>query len=464
MSNSIDLESFDQLLLDGEYDGVVEALEFRASDPAVQAWLSKIHPGEAAQVIRRVSPSLRTSALQSMEPKIAAKVLEDLPDDVAAKTVASMDLGIAALIVQEMHTDEEVDLLQDLEPSLAKAILEIVDADDADIARRLMRYGRDTAGGLMQTELIIVPRVLCAGDAVRQLRDRSDLYSEYPATYLYVVDEVGRLAGVISMRDLVLCKPDTALADIMIDNVRSFRAGQHASELLKAFRKYRFMAIPVVDAEGLPVGVVTQDDAMRLAEEQADQELLQLTGIVGGEELRDMPFLSRSWRRISWLTVNVVLNIIAASVIAMHQETLRAVIALAVFLPIISDMSGCAGNQAVAVSIRELSLERIRPRDVLWVWRKEFSIGLLNGLILGLICGVIGWLWQGNLWLGAIVGMAMWINTLVAVTIGGLVPLVLRKFGRDPALAAGPILTTLTDACGFLVVLGLASRYIEYLI
>jgi magnesium transporter len=146
----------------------------------------------------------------------------------------------------------------------------------------------------------------------------------------------------------------------------------------------------------------------------------------------------------------------------MYQETLQAVIALAVFLPIISDMSGCSGNQAVAVSIRELSLERIRPRDALWVWGKELSVGLANGLVLGLICGGIAWLWRGNLWLGAILGVAMWINTLVAVTIGGLVPLLLRRLGRDPALASGPILTTLTDACGFLVVLGLASQYLGY--
>jgi magnesium transporter len=281
---------------------------------------------------------------------------------------------------------------------------------------------------------------------------------------VYVVDEAEHLTGVMSMRELVLCEADTMVADVMVDNVRSFDVDQRASELLRAFRKYRYTVFPVVDAAGVLVGVVTHDDALEVAEELADQELLHLTGIVGGEELRDMPFLRRSWRRLSWLTVNVVLNIIAASVIAVHQETLRAVIALAVFLPIISDMSGCSGNQAVAVSIRELSLDRVRPRDMLWVWGKELSVGLLNGLILGLICGGIAWLWRGNPWLGAIVGMAMWINTLVAVTIGGLVPLVLRRLRRDPALASGPILTTLTDACGFFVVLGLASRYLEHLI
>jgi magnesium transporter len=204
-------------------------------------------------------------------------------------------------------------------------------------------------------------------------------------------------------------------------------------------------------------------DSSTGAQEEREEDLLRLTGIVGGEEFREMPLGKRSWRRLSWLGVNILLNILAASIIAIHQETVQAVIALAVFLPIISDMSGCSGNQAVAVSIRELALGRVRPRHFLRVVAKEAPVGLINGFVLGALLGATAMVWKKNVALGAIIGGALWANTLVAVVLGGLVPLLLRSLRQDPALAAGPVLTTLTDMGGFLVVLTLASHFLHLL-
>jgi magnesium transporter len=186
-------------------------------------------------------------------------------------------------------------------------------------------------------------------------------------------------------------------------------------------------------------------------------------GIVGGEELRTLPLRVRSVRRLSWLTVNILLNVLAASVIAFHQDTLQQVIALAVFLPIISDMSGCSGNQAVAVSMRELSLGFVRPRELWRVLGKEASVGIINGLVLGALLGVVGWLWQGNWMLGAVVASALAINTLVAVCFGGTIPLILKGVGQDPALASGPILTTVTDMSGVFLVLSIAGAVLPWL-
>jgi magnesium transporter len=170
-----------------------------------------------------------------------------------------------------------------------------------------------------------------------------------------------------------------------------------------------------------------------------------------------MPTLLRSRRRLGWLSVNILLNVLAASIIAFYQDTLAAVIALAVFLPIISDMSGCSGNQAVAVSMRELALGLVRPTEMLRVWGKELAVGSLNGLALGALIASVAWLWKGNPYLGLVVGVAMALNTVVAVSLGGLLPLVLRRMQVDPALASGPILTTVTDMCGFFLILSLAS-------
>jgi magnesium transporter len=176
-----------------------------------------------------------------------------------------------------------------------------------------------------------------------------------------------------------------------------------------------------------------------------------------------MPLLSRSGRRLSWLSLNIVLNIIAASVIALYQDTLTAVIALAVFLPMVSDMSGCSGNQAVAVSMRELSLGLVRPTEIMRVLGKEISLGILNGLALGILLGGVAYLWKGNPFLGLVVGGALAVNTVVAVCLGGLIPLLLKRIRLDPALVSSPLLTTVTDMCGFFFVLSFASLLLNRL-
>ncbi len=179
--------------------------------------------------------------------------------------------------------------------------------------------------------------------------------------------------------------------------------------------------------------------------------------------MRTLPLPVRAFRRLSWLSINIVLNVIAASVIALYQETLAAVIALAVFLPIISDMSGCSGNQAVAVSLRELTLGLVRPYELLRVLLKEAAVGVINGLLLGLLLGAVAWAWKGNLYLGLVVGGALAVNTLVAVMLGGMIPLILRGMKMDPALASGPILTTVTDMFGFFLALSFAAATLPLL-
>ncbi|NNF40506.1 MAG: magnesium transporter, partial [Woeseiaceae bacterium] len=211
------------------------------------------------------------------------------------------------------------------------------------------------------------------------------------------------------------------------------------------------------------LGIVRRRAVLEALAERAEADHLKVAGIVGGDELRSMPVGIRSRRRLAWLSINIVLNIVAASVIALYEDTLSAVIALAVFLPIVSDMSGCSGNQAVAVSMRELTLGAALPRDVVRVLRKEIVVGLINGLALGVLLGIAAWAWKGNIVLSLVVGLALALNTLLAVSIGGTVPLILKRFKMDPAVASGPILTTVTDMCGFLLVLSFASAVLPRL-
>jgi magnesium transporter len=229
------------------------------------------------------------------------------------------------------------------------------------------------------------------------------------------------------------------------------------------FEEHNLFGVPVVDAELRLQGVVLPEAVEEAKKKKSIHQFLGFSGIVGGEEFRSMPLMLRSGRRLSWLSLNIVLNIIAASVIAMYQDTLAAAIALAVFLPMVSDMSGCSGNQAVAVSMRELSLGLVRPVELFWVLSKEAGIGIINGIALGCLLGAVAYLWKGNIFLGLVVGGAMAMNTLVAVSLGGMIPLLLKRLKLDPALVSSPLLTTVTDMCGFFFVLSFASLVLDKL-
>jgi magnesium transporter len=265
-----------------------------------------------------------------------------------------------------------------------------------------------------------------------------------------------QLVGVLKVRDLLLSDADTVLGDLITEQPVIVDDLAPLEELRDVFDRHRFLGLPVVE-DGRLVGVVRRAAVEEAISQKMARQFRLVQGIIGGEEVRTLPVAVRSGRRLAWLSANIVLNVLAASVIVYFEDTLTRLIALAAFLPIISDMSGCSGNQAVAVSMRELSLGLVRPREVLRVWGKEVSVGLINGAALGVLLGLVAWLWRGNATLGIVVGAALALNTIVAVSIGGSVPLILKGLGVDPALASGPILTTVTDICGFFFALGLAA-------
>ncbi len=288
-------------------------------------------------------------------------------------------------------------------------------------------------------------------------------YSDYEVQYAYIrgVDE--SLVGVLRLRDLVLARPTLPVRDIMLEDPVRIPVDAGLDELKRVFDSQPFFGVPAVDSNNRMVGVVRRAAVQEALGEKATENFLAVSGLIGEDELRTMPLLQRSRRRLAWLSINIVLNILAASVIAFYQDTLAAVIALAVFLPIISDMSGCSGNQAVAVSIRELSLGLLKPYEYLRVIMKEGAVGMINGIVLGILLGAVATLWQGNVYLGIVVGGALMLNTLIAVLLGGLIPLALKGLKQDPALASGPILTTVTDMMGFLMVLSFASMMLSKL-
>lgn len=428
------------------------------------AILEALTSSDSSLLIDRLSDTDQELLMTQLAPENAAELLTRMHEAQAVDILDGLAPESAADIVEELDSDAAADLLGILEGHEAEAILQKMEPKEAAEAREFLAYDEDTAGGLMRSEYLSYPLVSTVGDVIQDLRRNAETYSDFDVQYAYVVDERNKLTGVLRLRDLLLSTTHTAVTDIMIPSPMSVHHAVPQEELVKLFAEKQFIGLPVVDDKNHLIGVVLRKSVRKASAEAATEDFLKISGLGGKEELRSMPLQVRSRRRLSWLSINIFLNILAASVIAVFQDTLAQVIALAVFLPIISDMSGCSGSQAVAVSIRELTLGLVRPTEMLRVLFKELVLGLINGLVLGLLIALVALLWKGNPWLGLVVGCALMVNTMVAVCLGGLIPLTLKRFNMDPALASGPILTTVTDMCGFFLVLSLATYFLHRLV
>jgi len=426
--------------------------------------IDELGKGGLARVLTELEEDERIKLWYTLEPEDAAGHFDELPDVQVVATLESLAPDHAARILDVVPSDSQADYISDIETDDRERILEAMLPEEAEDARRLLEYKDDVAGGLMRTEFLAYPEDMTIEGLLEALRNIGEDVRNYEIQYIYVTDRTGTLVGVLQLRDILLRSRTRMLNEVMIAGPSTVRDNDSLDKLEDLFDRVQYLAVPVVDDRHRLLGVLSRHDVEEALGERQEDEYLKSLGIVGGEELRSMPVFLRARRRLSWLSVNIILNIVAASVIAARQDTLEAVIALAVFLPIISDMSGCTGNQAVAVSMRELALGIARPNDAFRVWRQEFAVGLINGVALGGLLGFAAWLWKGNPWLGAVIAVAMVANTIVAVSIGGVVPLVLKRMHFDPALASGPILTTITDVCGFLLVLSLAAAMIERLV
>ncbi len=442
----------------------LEQLIERGDAGALVGFFKSLGSGETAHTIARIDEADQTRLLEMLPPEFAADLMESLSDAQAADLIEELPVECAAAIVDQMASDEQADLIGELDEDDAEAILERMIPEEAEDVRRLTTYGPDTAGGIMVTEFLSYPEQMTVDGIIDDLRGNSQKYSSYDVQYVYVVTEAsGKLSGIVRLRDLVLARGGDRITSVMLTTTQSVAVTATLDDLEDFFDRHSYFGVPVLDGDGRLVGVVRRALVEESLAERSDKAMLRIRGIVGGEELRTMPLASRAVRRLAFLAPNIGLNLVSVSVIAWYEPLLAQVSALMIFLPILSDMSGCAGNQAVAVSMRELALGLVKPSESARVLAQEAALGLINGLVLGVILGTITWLMRGDTYpyLGLVVGVAMVLNSLIAVCVGGTVPLLLQRLRVDPALASGPLLTTLTDLCGFFLALRLAMVMLE---
>ncbi|MBF0236178.1 MAG: magnesium transporter [SAR324 cluster bacterium] len=418
---------------------------------------------EVALALSRLSIGYQVWTLVRLTPKEGAKLVREMPHVQAVELIRTMPLENTVALLKYLRSDVQADLVSELDQDELARLLDGMDAKDADSILKLMVYPHDTAGGLMITEYLSYQDDFMVSQVLDDLRDRGEQYSDYDVQYAYVLNHSGQLVGVLRLRDLLLSRKDQRISALMIPDPLNVDVRKSLDSLHYFFHEHPFFGVPVITENRVLVGVVRRLAVRDAMSRRSQSVFLKISGIIGGEELRSMPLVTRFSRRLSWLSLNIVLNIIAASVIAFYQDTLEKAITLAVFLPIISDMSGCSGNQAVAVSMREITLGVIRPSEIGWVLLKESMVGVINGILLGLLLALVAVLWKGNPYLGLVVGSALAANTLLAVSVGGSIPLILKSMNIDPALASGPMLTTITDMFGFFFVLSLASMLLPQL-
>lgn len=448
-----------------EWNHLVEALA-ALDQGRVTRLLGDLSVEEQRRAFSRMTRDQQTGVVSLLEPAFAAGVMERLPESQAIDLLHAVGPSISAPILEKLPEETGAAILRQIGLRQSDAILvQIQGSSGVESLRERISYPPNTAGALMNPQVASFPKSLRVGALLELLGDGSSDFTETEIQYIYTLHDDASLAGVVPLRNLVVAPRKSTLESIMIPGPDFVSADADLESLEAAFKVRHFLGLPVVEpGSGILRGVVSRTAVVEARARRDVSEFRQSRGIIGGDELRSMPMYLRSFRRLSWLVPKIFLTLAAASVIGLYKDTIEAVVALAIFLPVVSDLSGCSGNQAVAVSMRELTLGLVRPTEFLRVIWKEVTLGLFNGAILGILIATIAGIWKDNLYLGIVIGMALALNTVISVVLGGLVPMLLKRFRLDPALASTPILTTCTDICGFFLVLNLAGLAMERLV
>lgn len=428
----------------------------RADRNELTRCLSGLHPSDIADTVEALGEEERLELFRLLPPEKAAAALAEMePDHHPERIVAGLSEEDAAAALARMADDDATDVLNPLRASHRRRLLAALPRERADTLRRLLHYEEDCAGGIMTTDLVVLSEELTADDAIAEVR-RQGRKLEEEFYLLFVVDARRRLTGTVSLRDLVLAAGKMRLSDLAEVPPATVGLDMHQEEVAHILHRYDLPTIAVVDEEGTLLGHVTFDDVMDVLEEEQTEDILRLSGAGPEEEVRGgWTHAVRS--RLPWLFVNLGTGALAASVVYLYQETVDRLVILASVMPVVAALGGNAGTQALAVTIRRITLEQDAVPGRWRVAAKELLVGLVNGAAVGLAVTLVWLVWRGDLTFGLVILIAMWGNLIVASFAGAFVPIVLERAGVDPAVASSVFVTTFTDLAGFFLLLGLAT-------
>ncbi|MEM7711701.1 MAG: magnesium transporter [Pseudomonadota bacterium] len=448
----------DEIELDeARFRAIREALEAR-DRTALDDLLEPLHGADIADLLEQIAEHERAALLELWSGHVDGEILSELDEALREEVLDALPAEDVAEAVRELDTDDVVDLVENLDDTdQADAILGALDEADRVAVEQALTYPEFSAGRLMQREVVMAPAFWTVGQAIDYLRNTTDLPEQF--YHVVLTDPRLRAVGYVTLGKILANPRDTPLAEIEEESFRTFEVTDPESEVAYAFNQYHLISAPVVDADDRLLGVITIDDAIRILDEEAEEDILRLAGVDSEESLSNRTF-GVVRRRFPWLAVNLVTAIMASLVIAQFDAVITQIVALAVLMPIVASMGGNAGTQSLTVAVRALATRDLTGGNVWRVIRREVMAGAINGVAFAIIMAIVGIVWFGSPMLGAVIAVAMVINLVVAGLAGVGIPVVLQKVGVDPALASGAFVTTVTDVVGFFAFLGLAALWL----
>jgi len=415
--------------------------------------MEPLHAADIADMLEQINPYDRRRLVELYGNEFDGEILSELEESVREEVIGLLRPEVLAEAVRELDSDDVVDLLEYLEEPQQERILDALEIADRVAVEQALNWPEESAGRLMQREVVAGPEHWTVGEAIDFMRAQENLPDQF--YHVILVDPRMKPVGHVALGMLMASPRATPLKSITEPSFRTIPATQDEGDVAYAFNQYHLISAPVVDDDDRLVGVITIDDAMIVLGEEHEEDIRLLAGV--GEGSLSDSVTETTKQRFPWLAVNLVTAILASLVIAQFEETIAAFVALAVLMPIVASMGGNAGTQSLTVAVRAIATKDLTGSNVWRVIRREALVGLVNGVAFAVVMGIIGVIWFGSPLLGAVIGAAMVINLVIAGLAGTVIPVLLEKVGVDPALASGAFVTTVTDIVGFFAFLGLAG-------
>ena len=422
--------------------------------------LAEAHPADVSHAIRELPVEDQVRVFRVLSPQHAGEVLAELDDPVLRELVGSLDEAEVSRALDSMPPEEVADVVEELPKERAEGLLDLMAEEKAEEVQELLEYREGTAGRLMSPDFVAVNEQATVAKAIEHIRRAK---TGEGAFYLYVVDDHDHLVGFVPLHRLIAADPATPIRAIRTEGVESVTVDTDQEEVARLVQRYNLIQVPVVDVNRRLLGAIGVDDVIDVMREEATEDIQRLGGVGGDENVLDPPQAVFA-KRLVWRLINLGTAVLAASVIGLFEKSIQTLATLAVFMPIVASMGGIGTTQTATVVVRGIALGDMTGSVLRRVLSKELWLGLTTGAANGLVIAVIAYAWKGQALLALILGFALVFNMLVAAVVGTLIPIALKAFRIDPAIASSVIITTFTDVCGFFSFLGLATLLIKFLL
>lgn len=418
---------------------------------------STLRPVEVAHLLEKSPPKERQILWNLIHPENEGKVLQYLADDIQADILSKMDADRLLAITETLDTDDVADVLQQLPERITRELLQIMDQQNRERIEEILAYPEDTAGGLMNTDTVTIRPDITVETCLRYIRRHNEI-PEMTDSLFVVSRKKNSYIGTLPLTKLLVSDPEITIREIMNTDIKPIPADMPDDKVASLFEKHDLVSAPVINKSGKLLGRITIDDVVDVIREDADHSLMSMAGLDEDEDTF-APLLKTTRRRAVWLGINLLTALLASSVIGLFQDTIDKVVALAVLMPIVASMGGIAGSQTLTLMIRGQALGHVERSNARWLLNRELLVSLLNGIIWAGVVAAVSMAWFSSQTIGIVIGLAIVINLIVGALAGTLLPLVLKAWGIDPALAGSVLLTTITDVVGFFAFLGLATYF-----